>query len=104
MVDRNGGFVRGRKDGVSVRLRVSPGARKSCVVGYYGETALRIKVAAPPVDGRANAEVEGFLAEVLGVARSRVSVVKGASSRDKVIFVEGLSDEQARTRLARVAG
>lgn len=104
MVNRNEDFVQGRKDGVAVRLRVSPGARKTCVAGYYGEAALKIKVAAPPVEGKANAEVEGFLAKVLGVARSRVSVGRGAASRDKVVFVEGLSDGQVWTRLAHLAG
>ena len=81
------GFLRPSKDGVLVRLRVSPGARKTSVKGVYGEDAVKLSVAAPPVDGKANAEVERFLAGLLSVRTSDVSVVHGASSRDKSVFV-----------------
>ncbi len=94
-----GGFVRPSKGGVLVRLRVSPGGKASSLKGLYGESAVKLSVAAPPVDGKANAEVERFLAGLLGVAPSDVAVVHGVSSRDKSILVRGSSEEEVIERL-----
>ncbi|CAA9494980.1 MAG: hypothetical protein AVDCRST_MAG25-3613 [uncultured Rubrobacteraceae bacterium] len=88
------GYVRPSKDGALVRLRVSPGAKTSAVKGLYGEDAVKISVAAPPVDGKANAEVERFVARLLGMAASDVAVVHGASSRDKSVLVRGYGEAQ----------
>ncbi len=82
-----------------MKLRVSPGAKSTAVNGLYGEGAIRLSVAAPPVEGKANAEVEHYLARVFGLSRSQVSVLKGASSRDKLVFVSGPSPDEVRTRL-----
>ncbi|MDQ4106186.1 MAG: DUF167 domain-containing protein [Actinomycetota bacterium] len=71
-------------------LRVSPGAKRSSVEGTYGRRALKLKIAAPPVGGKANAETERFLAKLLGVSRSEVSVEKEARSRDKVVLLRGI--------------
>ncbi len=88
-------FVRDSDNGTLLTLRVSPDARKSSVEGTYGSHALKLKVAAPPVDGKANAETERFLAKLFGLSFSEVSVVKGASSRDKVVLLKGVSPEEA---------
>ena len=73
-----------------MKLRVSPGAKRTALKGFYGEDAVKLAVSAPPVDGKANAEAERFLAGVLGVAPSDVSVVHGVSSRDKSALVRGV--------------
>ncbi|MBU0753147.1 MAG: YggU family protein [Gammaproteobacteria bacterium] len=73
-------------DGVVLRLHVQPGARRTEVVGRHGE-ALKIRLAAPPVDGKANACLLAFLAERLGVAKSQVLLVSGESSRAKRVKV-----------------
>jgi uncharacterized protein YggU (UPF0235/DUF167 family) len=65
----------------------------------YGKKALRLSVAAPPVEGKANAEIERFLATLMGVKRSRVVVTKGASSRDKLVFVSGVKPETVQEGL-----
>lgn len=57
------------------------------------EGAVLVRVKAPPVDGRANVALRRLVAKRLGVAPSRVSVVRGASARDKLIEVEGLDDD-----------
>jgi uncharacterized protein len=57
------------------------------------EGAVVVRVKAPPVDGRANVALRRLVAKRLGVAPSRVSVVRGASARDKLIEVEGLDDD-----------
>lgn len=94
-----GGFVRPSKGGVLIRLRVSPGAKTSSLKGLYGDSAVKLSVAAPPVDGKANAEVECFLAELLGVAPSGVAIVQGVSSRDKSVFVRGSTEDEVLARL-----
>ena len=80
-------------------LRVSPGAKRTALKGFYGEAAVKLAVSAPPVDGKANAEAERFLAGILGVAPSRVSVVRGASSRDKSVLVRGVGADEVLDRL-----
>ncbi len=83
-------------DGALVRLRVSPNAKTTGLQGPYGDAALKLKVAAPPVDGKANAEVERFVAERTGAAPSDVRVVRGLSGRDKTVFVSGVGAERVR--------
>jgi uncharacterized protein YggU (UPF0235/DUF167 family) len=58
-----------------------------------------VRVAAPPVDGKANAALCALVAELAGVPRSRVSVVRGAASRDKVVRVEGIEPADLRALL-----
>ena len=82
-----------------MRLRVSLGSKRSSVNGLYGETAVRLSIAAPPVDGKANAEVEKFLSILLHVPKPDVCVVGGAFGRDKTVLVRGARSEQVRTRL-----
>ena len=92
-------FVRAAKEGALVKLRVSPGAKGNVVKGLYGEDAILLSVAAPPVDGKANAEVEKFLSGLFGVAKGNVCVVGGASSRDKTVLVRGAEPAKIRVRL-----
>ncbi len=96
-------FVRPANNGVYVNLRVSPGAKSTEVKGLYGERAVKLSVAAPPVEGKANAEVQRYLARLLGVSRSEVEVVKGASSWDKLVFVRGAEPDAVRKGLADLA-
>jgi len=93
-------FVRSAEDGVYIKLRVSPGARSTEIKGLYGKEALRLSVAAPPIEGRANAEIERYLSTLIGVKRSRVAVTKGASRRDKFVFVRGVKAETVQEGLS----
>jgi uncharacterized protein len=85
-----------------VKIRVSPGSKSTAVKGSYGKEALKLSVAAPPVGGRANAEVERYLATLIGVEKTRVAVVKGASSQDKLLLVEGAKAEEVREGLVEL--
>jgi uncharacterized protein (TIGR00251 family) len=85
-------------DGVTLRLHIQPGARKTEVAGLHGE-ALKIRLAAPPVDGKANACLIAFLAERFGVAKSAVSLLSGDTSRVKRVHVSGLTATEAQARL-----
>ncbi len=92
-------FVCPAEDGVYVKLRVSPGARSTEIKGLYGKEALRLSVAAPPIEGKANEEIERYLSTLIGVKRSRVAVAKGASHRDKLVFVSGVKAETVQEGL-----
>ncbi len=81
-----------------LKVRVQPGAKRGEIVGWQGD-ALRVRVQAPPVEGRANQAVIELLAEALGVPKSRLVVQMGQGSREKLIVVEGLSPEELRQRL-----
>ncbi len=83
-------------DGALVRLRVSSNARTTVLQGPQGDAALKLRVAAPLINGKANAEVGRFVAERTGAAPSRVRVVRGLSGRDKTVFVDGVGVERVR--------
>lgn len=77
------------KDGViTLTLHVQPGARRSEVAGLHGE-ALKIRLAAPPIDGRANDALLRFIADVLEVPLRNVELRQGAQSRHKTVQVTG---------------
>jgi len=90
--------VRRAGDGVRFAVRVQPRASRSEIVGVYGE-AMKIRLSAPPVDGAANDALLELIATALGVGRRAVRIVSGASSRSKVVEVEGVTAE-AVLRLA----
>ena len=83
-----------------LRLRVSPGASRSEIVGRHGE-AWKVRVAAAPEDGRANKALMRLLADTLGVAPDEISLVGGAGSRDKVVELHGIDSAEAERRLER---
>ena len=71
---------------ITLTLHIQPGAKKTEVAGQYGD-ALKIRLAAPPVDGKANAALLGFVAERLGLAKSALIIKSGQTSRRKVLEV-----------------
>jgi uncharacterized protein (TIGR00251 family) len=75
-----------------VSVRLQPRARRDEVVGERAG-AIVIRVTAPPVDGKANAALCALVARAAGVPPSRVSVVRGQTSRDKVVRVDGVDEE-----------
>jgi len=77
---------------ITLTLHIQPGARKTEFAGLHGD-ALKIRLAAPPVDGKANEALVKFVAETLGLARSAVSLKSGQTSRRKVLEVQGATAE-----------
>ena len=73
---------------LTLELHVQPNARKSGFAGLHGE-ALKVRIAAPAVDDKANTALCGFIAESLDVARSAVRVIRGERSREKVLEITG---------------
>jgi len=68
-------------------VHVQPGARRTGVAGVHG-AALKIALAAPPVDGKANAALRAFLAAAFDVPLARVTIVRGATSREKIVRID----------------
>jgi uncharacterized protein (TIGR00251 family) len=76
-----------------VTVKVHPRAKRSGIAGRLGD-AYKLDLAAPPVDGKANDECVRFFAELAGVSRASVHIVKGATSRMKVVEVDGVGQEE----------
>lgn len=87
------------KGALLLRVHVQPGARSEGVVGAHGD-ALKVRVRAPAVSGKANAAVLSLLARELGVPPGSLSIVSGAGGRDKRVGVGGLTGPELRGRLA----
>ena len=83
-----------------IALRVSPGARRSELVGRYG-AAWKVRVAAPQEDGRANEAALRMLATALCLPRTNLQLVAGHGARDKVVEVVGLGADETERRLER---
>ncbi|MBL7687857.1 MAG: YggU family protein [Bdellovibrionaceae bacterium] len=84
---------------VLIAVHAQPGARRCSLVGLHGD-ALKIKIGAPPVEGKANEELTHFLAELLEVSKRSITLIKGDKSRAKVFRAEGLSLDTALAKLA----
>ena len=81
-------------DTLILTLHIQPGAKKTDIAGLHGD-ALKIRLAAPPVDGKANAALIGYVADRLDLPKSAVQLKSGQTSRRKVLAVSGASAAQA---------
>jgi uncharacterized protein (TIGR00251 family) len=84
---------------IVLRIRVQPGAGRSAVTGRHGD-ALALRVAAPPIDNRANAQCLELVADIFGVRKSQVELVAGDKSRLKRVRVVGVDPGRARDAIA----
>ncbi|MGB2798609.1 MAG: DUF167 domain-containing protein [Dehalococcoidia bacterium] len=82
----------------NITVQIQPNAKRNEVLGFE-DGVLRVKIAAPPVRGKANKELIDFLSGLLGVNKSSITIEKGVTSRRKVIAIEGLSQAQILQRL-----
>lgn len=98
-------MIRETAEGVTLAVRAQPGAKKTAITGVYGEgpaAQLKIAVQAPPIEGRANQTLIGFLADLFSVPRSRIELIAGESSRGKIFLVHGLTKRTAESVLGDV--
>lgn len=93
------GFLSIQTDGVSLAVKVTPRAPRDEIGAALG-AELRVKVTAPPVDAAANEALIGLLAETLGCPRSAVRIVRGQTSRHKVVKLHGLGAAHVLARLS----
>ena len=82
-----------------IAVKVHPRAKRTAITGRFGG-AWKLDLSAPPVDGEANEECIRFFAELAGVPRRAVSIVQGASSRTKVIDIEGAAQDRIEQLLS----
>jgi uncharacterized protein len=88
---------------IRLRLRVSPGASRSQVVGRYGD-GWKVRVGAPPEGGKANEALLELLAATLEIPRNRIEIAAGRGSHDKTILVHGLSEADVEAQMSAPAG
>ena len=86
------------RDGAVIELAVQPRASRTELAGLH-DGALRLRIAAPPVDGAANDAIVDFLAKQLDVSRTKLELVSGQSSRRKRVLVHGLDEHDVREHL-----
>lgn len=90
--------IREGNGGVSFSVKVHPRAKQNAITGEVGD-ALKLSLTAPPVDGRANQACIEFLAKILKVPQSSVTIASGAGGRNKVLRVAGVTVQYVRDRL-----
>ncbi len=93
------GWLKATDGGVALTLRIVPRASRDAVAGAMGE-ALKIRLRAPPVDGKANAALRAFLADTLDVPERAVTILSGETGRLKRVRVEGVGEASALARLS----
>ncbi|MBU4370600.1 MAG: YggU family protein [Proteobacteria bacterium] len=91
--------LRETETGVVFRIRVVPRALRREPVGIRDD-ALKLRITAPPVEGKANRECVRMLAELLGVKRTQVAIISGHASRTKTVAVEGVKAKEIAARIA----
>ncbi|MFC1950660.1 DUF167 domain-containing protein [Chloroflexota bacterium] len=81
-----------------ILLRVYPGANKKEVTGFT-DGVLRLKVSTPPIRGKANKELIAFLSQLLGIGKGNIDIIKGHTTRNKVVSIDGLNQKEVMKRL-----
>jgi len=82
----------------TIKVRVQPKSSRNQVDGFQ-DGALRVRVTAAPTEGQANAAVIAILAKTLGVSKSRLEIIRGYSSRDKVVSVDRLTEQEVQRKI-----
>jgi uncharacterized protein (TIGR00251 family) len=103
MADRKFNLHSGQK-GAALAVRVTPRASRNEIVEMLDDGTIKVRIAAPPADDEANTALIEFLADILGVPKSRLDIVAGASGRDKLIAVVDMDVETAHQRIVAHMG
>jgi len=82
-----------------LEVKVTPRARRNEIVGWHQNRMLVVKIAAPPIGGQANDELVDFLADQLGISPQDIEIIRGYTSRQKVIEIAGLTEDEIKQRL-----
>jgi len=91
--------LHGGQKGAALAIRVTARSSKNEIIEILNDGTVRIRLMAPPVEGKANEALVSFLAEVLDVPRSRIDIVAGETGRDKLVAILGLDAETVHTRI-----
>ena len=93
--------IKARSGKVELRIHCQPRATKTEIVGFHGD-ALKVRLAAVPVEGGANLELCQFLARCFGVSRQHVQILSGKGARQKRVLIEGKSPQHIQDRLSQI--
>jgi uncharacterized protein (TIGR00251 family) len=96
--------LHGGKKGSALAIRVTPRASRNEIVELLEDGTIKVRIAAPPSDNEANETLINFLAEVLGVSKTRLDIVAGLSGRDKLISIVDMDAETAHQRILAHVG
>lgn len=91
-------YLHSCKNGVVLEVVLTPRASQNKILGMYNER-LKVSIMAPPVDGKANAALCKYIAKLIGVPPSNVSVIRGQTSREKSLEILGISEEDVLSAL-----
>lgn len=92
-----------KPEGITFQVKVQPNAPRTRILGQH-DTALKLALAAPPVDGKANAECIRFLAKFFDLSRNQVDILTGETTRNKVILLRGFSAQAFEAKLNELEG
>ena len=88
-----------KETGICLSVRVTPNAKRSKIEGVWQGDTLKIALHAPPVDGKANAELIDFLAGLFRIKKKNVSLLRGETAREKCLLLQGITLEEVQTIL-----
>jgi uncharacterized protein (TIGR00251 family) len=92
------------KKGAALAIRVTPRARRNEVAGILNDGTIRIRLTAPPVEGKANEALVKFLSSILGISKSRIEIVAGQTGRDKLVSLLDMNPETAQQKILESLG
>ena len=92
------------KTGAAIAVRITPRTAKNEIFAIMDDGTIKLKVAAPPVEGKANADLIAYLAKVLSVSESQIEVVAGQKGRNKLVSIINLNVDEVNERILAVAG
>lgn len=88
--------------GAALAIRVTPRAKRSEIVEILPDDTIKVRLTAPPVEGKANEALIALLAEVLDVAKSRIEIIAGDTGRDKLVSILDMDSAEAQERILKV--
>ncbi len=91
-------FHNGKK-GAALAIRVTPRAKKNEIAEIMEDGTIKVRLTAPPVEGKANASLIKFLADILGVSRSKIEIIAGEKGRDKLVSVLDLDSKTVQEKI-----
>jgi len=87
---------------IKVKVKIVPGSSKSKIIGAYNN-ALKISIAAPPVEGKANKKCIAYLAKYFDVAKSKIEIISGQTGKNKLIKIYDISQEEFLDKIEKIS-
>jgi uncharacterized protein (TIGR00251 family) len=100
----NGLKITSGSTGIVLAVRVIPRAKKDAVDGLMADGTLKVRLAAPPVDGKANQALIRFLAKFLEVPTSKIGIISGETGRNKLVSISGINADTVQAKFSRGTG